>query len=111
MAAVPVGQSPAASQALIGERFQQLAAHWRAETGHLSSATALMNHPAFQEILGLGGEVVPLMLAELAKGPSLWVWALPTLAGADPVSVEDRGKIARMTEAWLAWGKANGYSC
>ena len=109
MATVPT-RAPEAAES-VEQRFGRLAALWRAETAHLSSASAIMNHPSFQKILGMGSEAVPFMLAELAQGPSLWVWALPTVSGADPVPAEDRGKIARMTAAWLAWGKANGYAC
>ena len=68
-----------------------------------------MNHPAFQEIIGLGDAVVPLMLRDLEERPRLWVWALPKISGADPVSEPDPGKIRKMDEAWLKWGKEHGY--
>jgi hypothetical protein len=57
----------------------------------------------------LGDGVVPLILSDLAQAPSLLVWLLPRLTGANPVPVEDHGNIARMGEAWLAWGKEHGY--
>ena len=93
----------------VEEHFRQLEATWMAEVGHHSSTSKLVNHPAFQEIIGLGPSVVPLLLRDLEERPRLWVWALPAITGADPVAVPDRGNIARMSEAWLRWGRANGY--
>jgi hypothetical protein len=80
-----------------------------AEVGHHSSTTKLVNHPAFQEIIQMGHAVVPFLLRDLAERPRLWVWALPDITGADPVPASDRGNIAKMSEAWLRWARANGY--
>lgn len=66
-------------------------------------------HPAYQRIIGLGPAVIPLILADLARQPDHWFWALKALTGEDPVSPGDRGKMAAMSEAWLRWGRANGY--
>jgi hypothetical protein len=107
MATLPVQPTP--EKETVEERFRQLEAAWMAEVGHHSSTTKLVNHPAFQEIIRLGQVVVPFMLPDLEKRPRLWVWALPDITGADPVAVEDRGDIARMSEAWLRWARANGY--
>jgi hypothetical protein len=110
MATVPVkgNEAPQLAES-VEERLRRLEATWVGEVGHLSSSTAKMKHPAFQEILGMGPVVVPLMLRDLAKEPRLWVWALPKITGADPVPEADRGNIARMSEAWLRWGRENGY--
>jgi len=93
----------------VEERFRRLEATWIAEVGQLSSSKALRNHSAFQEIVSMGAAVVPLMLQDLQERPRLWVWALPGITGADPVPASDRGNIAKMSEAWLRWGRANGY--
>jgi hypothetical protein len=93
----------------LEQRFRRLEAVWRAETGHLSSYTKRFHHPAFQEIIRLGEPVVPLMLHDLEQQPGLWVWALPEITGANPVADEDAGKIARMSEAWVRWGRESGY--
>jgi hypothetical protein len=93
----------------VEERFRRLEAKWMAEVGHHSSTTRLVNHPAFQEIIRMGHDVVPFMLRDLEERPRLWVWALPDITGADPVPASDRGNIAKMSEAWLRWGRANGY--
>jgi len=93
----------------LEEKFQKLAGIWRAETCYLSSTTAIVNHPAYQEIIGLGPAVVPLVLGELEQRLGHWFAALRALTGANPMDPADQGKIRNIAEAWLRWGKANGY--
>jgi len=45
------------------------------------------------------------MLHDLDAQPSLWVWALPEITGANPVSPADGGNIRKMSDAWLEWGR------
>src|SRR5215469_5713400 len=40
-------------------KFRSLASKWRDETGHLSSYTDRIIHPAYQEIIGMGEIAVP----------------------------------------------------
>lgn len=89
----------------IEEHFRRLEATWRAETGHLSSSSKIIGHPAFREIVRMGQAVIPFLLRDLEQQPNLWVWALPEITGVDPVPVSDRGDIAKMTDAWLRWAK------
>jgi hypothetical protein len=110
MASIPAGVSQAKDPAeSVAERFHRLAAVWRAETSHLSSSTKMAEHPAYQEIIGLGRQVVPFILADLAKMPDHWFAALKAITGANPVDPADRGRIDKMAQAWLKWGKENGY--
>src|SRR5438128_2001314 len=108
MASVPVKHKPPAMETLE-ERLRRLESAWLADTGHLSSATKIMGHPAFQEIIGMGMAVVPIMLRDLNARPSLWVWALPDITGDNPVPETEGGNIAKMTQAWLRWGQEHGY--
>ncbi len=94
----------------LEKKFQQLAAIWRAETSYLSSSTAIVNHPAYQEIIHMGPPVVPLLLRDLEREPARWFSALHALTGANPMEPADRGKVAQIAEAWLRWGRANGYT-
>ena len=89
-------------------RFFELANRWRTETAPLSSLTEMAMNPCYQQIIGLGPQVVPLLLLELEREPEHWFWALKAITGVDPVHPEDRGRIERMAEAWLAWGKDEG---
>lgn len=89
--------------------FVQLAEEWRRDTALLSSTMAIATHPVYQRIIGLGPQVVPLILAEMEKQPGHWFWALTALTGENPVSSEDQGCLPAMTDAWLAWGRRNGW--
>jgi hypothetical protein len=110
MSTMPARQTPATGPVeSIEERFQRLAAVWRAETAYVSSSSDLVAHPAFEEIVGLGPPVVPLLLRELEKRSGHWHRALRRITGADPVPREDRGNIGKAAEAWLRWGKEQGY--
>jgi hypothetical protein len=110
MATISAGATPSPTSAeTVEERFRRLEAVWRAETGHISSSTKIIGHPAFREIVSMGQAVVPFMLHDLEQRPRLWVWALPEIMGVDPVPVSDRGDIAKMTEDWLCWAKGHGY--
>ena len=98
-----------ASPEPLSELFRQLAERWREETRYLSSTTDIAMHPAYQRIIGLGPAVLPLIFAELQRQPDRWFWALHALTGADPLPPGERGKLGGMTQAWLQWGRENGY--
>src|SRR5579859_6022946 len=92
----------------LEQRFRRLDAIWRKETAYQSSSRKIKNHPAFREVVDLGAAVVPLLLCELQGNPSLWVWALSEITGANPVPHDDQGNICKMTEDWLRWAKDQG---
>ena len=92
----------------VEEQFRKLASQWKGDTQFLSDAERIIGHPAFQAIIALGNEVVPLLLREQEAAPGLWVWALPEITGENPVPASDRGNIRKMTEAWLKWGHQKG---
>jgi hypothetical protein len=68
----------------IEARFRRLADIWERATGHLSSMKAASEHPAYQEIIGLGPEVVPLLLRDLQDKERHWFIALRTITGGQP---------------------------
>jgi hypothetical protein len=92
----------------LRDRFQELADRWREETEFHSAASALFMHPAYQEIIGLGPAVLPLLLADLEKTHDHWFWALRAITGENPVPAEERGKVERMAEHWVNWGREHG---
>ena len=89
--------------------FLELAEQWRRETGMMSLVTKMSMHPAYQRIIGMGQAVVPLILRELEQEPDHWFWALQAITGANPVESEQRGRLKQMAEAWIQWGRENGY--
>ena len=90
------------------ERFVQLAQQWRNDTQWLSSTTDIAMHPAYQAIIGMGKEALPLILEDLRKNSGHWYWALKSISNEDPVPPRDRGAVKKMKEVWLRWGKTKG---
>jgi hypothetical protein len=110
MPPIPARQTATTDSAeTVEEQFQRLASRWRAETAYVSSTSDLVGHPAFREIVGMGPAVVPLLLRELEKRSGHWHRALRQITGADPVPPADHGNIDKAAEAWLRWGKEQGY--
>ncbi len=93
----------------VEERFRRLAALWHRDTDYLSSMDEADGHPAYQEIIRLGPEVVPLLLRDLAENHTHWFTALEEITGARPTPASVAGDVPRMAEAWLRWAKDNGY--
>ena len=84
--------------------FRYLAEWWKRDTEYQSSPSRIAMHPAYQRIIGMGREALPLMLADLEATHAPWFWALTAITGEDAVPVEDRGYIDRMVRAWVRWG-------
>ncbi len=99
----------AAHDEKLRAQFQRLVAQWRNECQLLSSTTAKAMHPAYQQIIGLGPEALPLIFKELSERQGHWFWALKSITGEDPVSAADAGNVPRLAEAWLHWGREHGY--
>jgi hypothetical protein len=89
--------------------FNTLAEEWRAETRMLSLVTQKSMHPAYQKIISMGRPVVPLILRDLEQKPDHWFWALRAITNDNPVKSEQRGRMKLMAQAWIQWGKENGY--
>ncbi len=90
-------------------KFNKLAKKWKRETMHCSLVKQMVLHPAYQEMIGLGPKVIPLILKELKKEPDFWFWALRSLTGVDPTTEDMHGDVMGMRNAWLNWGRENGY--
>jgi hypothetical protein len=85
----------------LEELFNRLTAEWKRDTLVESSMSAIVLHPAYQRIIGLGQPVVPLILRELQREPYHWFWALSAITGEDLAA--DEGSIERATAIWLEW--------
>jgi hypothetical protein len=102
-------RSPSLAAQEWEQRVLDLIALWKRERGPYSSSARLAEHPAYQQIIALGPDVVPLLLRELEREPDHWFRALHALTGADPVPAESRGKVREMAAAWLGWAREQGY--
>lgn len=94
----------------IETTFLELAEQWRQETGMLSVTSKISMHPAYQRIIGMGQPVIPLILRELEREPDHWFWALTAITGENPIKPEQRGRLNEMAQAWIEWGRENGYT-
>ncbi len=97
------------SNGTAGYKFKKLASQWKADTAMLSDLSQKVIHPAYQRIIGMGPDVIPLLLQELNQQPNHWFWALRAITGVNPVKSENRGHIKRMAQDWLDWGHDHGY--
>jgi hypothetical protein len=93
----------------IEDKFERSATAWHKAVAHHSSSRVRDNHPTYQEIIGMGPAVVPLLLKDLEVNRRYRFAALTLITGADPISKEYAGNIPRMPEAWVRWGRENGY--
>jgi hypothetical protein len=66
-----------------------------------------ITHPAYFRIVGMGKAVVPLLLEALRDQPAHWFTALRATTNVDPSPRDANPSEAR--DAWLRWGRANGW--
>jgi len=94
----------------IAKRFDHLYDRWDEDTAPLSSITQIVLHPAYQQIIGLGRLVIPLVFQKLLQEPVHWSWALSAITGESPVADEDAGNADRTRDAWLRVAREKGWS-
>ena len=106
-----VREAGAASDELPVDRaFMLLSEKWKRETAIVSSVTKKIRHPAYREIIALGAEAVPLIIAELLRRPDHWFAALEEITGENPVTPSDRKQVSNAADAWMRWGASKGYN-
>lgn len=93
----------------IQRKFNALADEWEADTRFESMVLNMVTHPAYQQIIGIGPDAVPLILHRLSQRLDHWFWALRAVTGEDPAPEESRGNLEAMAQAWLEWGREQGY--
>lgn len=91
----------------IYEQFECSAAEWKQDTMMDSSLSIIYSHPAYQRIIGLGKDVLPLILRSLKEEPYFWFGALTAITGENPIPLESFGKMDEMQKAWLLWAEEN----
>jgi hypothetical protein len=93
-------------------KFQGLRRRWIEERGASASVAEMAVTPAYQSIVGMGPNVIPVILTQLrSEGdkPDHWFWALAAITRDNPVPPQSRGKVREMAKAWLEWGQKNDY--
>ena len=97
-----------AADANLAARFQELTSLWRSEIRFYSDTPRIILHPAYQQIIGMGREALPLILARVERGEAHWSWALISITGegASPIGAE--GDLDATRTAWLGWARQRG---
>ena len=90
----------------LEQKFRRLADQWRRETRYVSSLSKMSMHPAYQKIIGMGEEVVPLILHEMQETGGHWLWALHVITEEDPAPLN--ATFDEAVQAWLRWGRREG---
>lgn len=105
--APPQNQPSAQSADVLQQEFDAFVEQWHEETDYLSSMTAILAHPAYQSIIAMGTPAVPLIMRELERRPDYWFRALTSITNQNPVPSES--DFAQARQAWLDWGRQQGY--
>ena len=91
----------------LKKKFDTYSAIWRNETMFSSSITEITNNSAYRSIIGLGTEVIPLIIKDLEINENHWFSALEALTGENPIKKEHRGIVKFMKNDWLDWAYKN----
>jgi hypothetical protein len=87
------------------KQFNELAYKWKKETAAYSNTLHITRNDSYLDIIGMGSDVVPLILRDLQKTPDHWFVALKAITKENPVPKEHFGNIKKMREHWLEWGR------
>jgi hypothetical protein len=88
-------------------KFDSYTITWLNETMFTSSSSEIFSNNAYRSIIGLGTEVIPLIIEDLKINDYHWFYALESLTGVNPIQKEHRGVIQLMKEDWLNWAEDN----
>jgi hypothetical protein len=85
--------------------FEVMADELEESAAIVSSTRTLRNHPAYQGILALGDDAVPLLLKrlELSSNRPIWLRLLSSLTPYSPGAGHET--IREASAAWLQWGR------
>jgi hypothetical protein len=89
--------------------FHRLVAEWKAKRNPTIVSSRMVAHPAYRSIVRMGSPAIPLILEELRREPDEWFYALSKITGENPITDACRGRFPQMRDAWIRWGKDNGY--
>jgi hypothetical protein len=95
-------------KAKLSIEFQRLVEQWKGERGSRSSITQVAMMRPYQEIMAMGPDAIPLIIAQMkSEGdePDQWFWALRVITRENPVRPEDRGNFRKMAQAWIQWAE------
>ena len=95
-------------EAVLLARFRRLTAEWKKKSRFLSNTGQMAMLRPYQRIIGMGPEVVALILHELRREPDHRFWALEPITEQNPVPPEAMGEVRQMAQTWVAKGEHEG---
>lgn len=91
-------------------RFEELLGEWIRSTSHHSALQAIDAHPARQEIVSMGKQIVPTVLQNIDRYTIALSGILVELTGENPVKKSEHvGRVKFIAEDWKVWGREKGY--
>lgn len=93
------------SRNLLQSEFEECVRKWKNETGMFSTVQQKVIHPSYMRIIGMGKDVLPLVLMEMKLRPSHWGCALRAITGERPDAEAKSSK--EQVQAWVDWGQQN----
>ena len=88
----------------LSERFRRLAAEWKQQSRYLSNLAQMAMLRPYQQIIGMGPTVVPLLLEELRREPDHWFWAQKRSPSRTPCRPKPRAG----SDRWPRRGSGGG---
>lgn len=85
----------------VEHRFTELKEWWKADTETMSNLSDMVEHPAYQEVISMGWDVVSVLIQELRQEPEHWFVALATITGTDVAQGE--ATPAGAAQKWVQW--------
>jgi len=98
--------------ALFIERFDRLLDELSQEVAYLAHISLAEHKPRFVELVKMSKLLYVFLLNKLEEDDGnthLCMYFLATISGIIPYRTYDAGNIPRMKEAWLRWGRREGY--
>lgn len=104
---------------MIAEQYRALRDELNYNTGHFSSTSRVKRDPAYQKIVDLGKDVIPIILAEFDRYlqtdehndfPGHWAMSvIHELTGAVLDGEPTPGVVLEWIRAYVRWGEENGH--
>ena len=88
--------------------FDALVRIWMRDTRLHSSLSKKFMHPAYQSIMAMGRDALPLIFKQLKNAPGHWFYALRFIAQKDVAESAKGFEEARTM--WLVWGAKHHYT-
>ena len=89
--------------------FVNLVKQWHLEPDLSSILAIKIENPAYGEIIEMGESVLPLIFREMETNGGHWTYALKAITGVDPLAEGILHNAQERRNAWLRWGRENGF--